>query len=164
MSKIKDFALKAQSFATEKAKNLKDDLNEINEARKATAAEANDLDSNSKNEVVKFIELTKNLTTSFLSKLTGKQKRILGIFIGSFAVLILLIMLFGDHIGPDAIKTANYACGMNNYQKMDEISLGKYMDEAIAWNNKMKIKYSDPKKYDEYSARAGAEIKKRCIR
>ena len=153
-ARIKNFAHKAQSFATEKTKNLKDDLNEINEARKATVAEATDLNSDSK------IELTKNITASFWSKLTGKQK---GILIGSFAALILLIMQFGDDINSDARKTADYACGMNNYKKMDEISLGKYMDEAIEWNKKMKIKYSNPKKYDEYSAAAGAEIQKRCI-
>lgn len=151
--KIKNFTNQAHSFASEKAKNVKDDFNKINEARKATAIEVNDIDSKSK------IESTKNFTLSFWSKLTGKQR---GILIGSFAILILLITQIGDDISSDAKKTADYMCGMNNYKKMDELSLQKYMDKAIEWNKKMKIKYSDPKKFSEYSAAVVNTQKKTC--
>lgn len=82
-AKIKDFANQAQSFATEKTKDLKEELGKINEARKATANEAKDFESNSKLETSKVVAL------SFWSKLTTKQKTI---FIGLPLVLFVFLM------------------------------------------------------------------------
>ncbi|WP_143473909.1 zinc ribbon domain-containing protein [Limnohabitans sp. 15K] len=152
-SKIKNFTDRAQSFASEKTKTIKEDFNKINEARKAAIIEVNDIDSKSK------IETTKKFTFSFWSKLTGNQK---GILIGSCAVLILLITQFGDDINSDARKTASYICVIDNYKKMDELSLGKYMDEASEWMKKMRIKYSDPRKFSEYSSAVVNAQKKTC--
>ena len=53
-AKIKDLANQAQTFASEKTKDLKDELNKINEARKATVNEAKDFESTSKLETSKF--------------------------------------------------------------------------------------------------------------
>ena len=72
-AKIKDFANQAQSFASEKTKDLKEEFEKINEARKATANEAKDFESTSK------LENSKVIAQSFWSKLSSKQK---GLFIG----------------------------------------------------------------------------------
>jgi hypothetical protein len=82
-AKIKDFANQAQSFATEKTNDLKEELGKINEARKATANEAKDFESNSKLETSKVVAL------SFWSKLTTKQKTI---FIGLPLFLFVIFM------------------------------------------------------------------------
>ena len=87
-AKIKDFANQAQSFASEKTKNLKEELEKINEARKATAHEAKDFESTSK------LENSKAVATSFWSKLSSKQKLI---FIGLPVFLFVCLMaLFED--------------------------------------------------------------------
>lgn len=95
-SKIKDFANQAQSFASEKTKELKDELNKINEARKATANEAKDFQSTSK------IEKSKTVALSFWSKLTAKQK---GIFISIPLIITISIGMITENndsksIGP----------------------------------------------------------------
>lgn len=54
-AKLKDFANQAQSFAAEKTKDLKEEFEKINEARKATANEAKDFESSSKIENSKVI-------------------------------------------------------------------------------------------------------------
>jgi hypothetical protein len=81
-AKMKDFANQAQSFATEKTKDLKDELNKINEARKETASESSSLKADSK------LETAQAIGASFWSKLTGKQK---GILIGTSLLIIVLI-------------------------------------------------------------------------
>jgi hypothetical protein len=82
-AKIKDFANQAQSFASEKTKDLKEEFEKINEARKATANEAKDFESTSK------IENSKVIAQSFWSKLSSKQK---GLFIGFPLFLFVCFM------------------------------------------------------------------------
>jgi len=86
-AKIKDFANQAQSFASEKTKDLKDELNKINEARKETASESSTLKADSK------LGTAQAIGASFWSKLTGKQK---GILIGTTLLIIVLIGGFLD--------------------------------------------------------------------
>jgi len=154
-AKIKVFANQAQTFASEKTKDLKNEFEKINEARKTTANEAKDMDSKS------TIENSKIIAKSFWSKLTSKQKTIL---IGSFLLLFILLMQFADNVESDAKKTAEFACALNNYSKMDELSVDKLIKEADDWNKKMDKKYSSPDEKQKYLSAAGGDIKKSCVR
>jgi hypothetical protein len=107
-AKIKDFANQAQSFATEKTKDLKEEFEKINEARKATANESKDFESTSK------VENSKVIVQSFWSKLSGKQK---GLFIGFPLFLFVCFMavmensVISDKEARDIISST-YQMGM----------------------------------------------------
>jgi len=154
-AKIRDFANQAQTFASEKTKDLKNEFEKINEARKATANEAKDFESKS------TIESSKIIAESFWSKLTSKQKIIL---IGSFLLLLTLLMQFSDNVDSDAKKTAEFACALNHYSRMDELSLQKLLKEADDWNKKMEKKYSSPDEKQKYLSAAGGAMMKSCVR
>jgi len=85
-AKIRDLANKAQNFVSEKTKDVKEELNKLNEARKTAANETKDFESTSKPEKLKVSAL------SFWSKLSSNQKLIfiglpLFLFIGIMALL-----------------------------------------------------------------------------
>ena len=94
-AKIKDFANQAQSFASEKTKDLKEELEKINEARKATANEAKDFESTSK------LENSKAVASSFWSKLSSKQK---SIFIGLPVFLFVCLMALFEESNSSSSK------------------------------------------------------------
>jgi hypothetical protein len=97
-AKIKDLANQAQSFASEKTKDLKEELEKINEARKATANEAKDFESTSK------LENSKAVASSFWSKLSSKQKLI---FIGLPVFLFVCLMAIFEDKKPQNDSKSN---------------------------------------------------------
>jgi hypothetical protein len=85
-TKIKNFANQAQSFASEKTKDFKDELGKINEARKASANDTKNFETTSK------LGNSKAFALSFWAKLSLKQKLI---FIGLPLFLsVCLVALF----------------------------------------------------------------------
>ena len=111
-AKIKDFTNQAQSFASEKTKDLKEEFEKINEARKATANEAKDFESTSK------LENSKVIAQSFWSKLSSKQK---GLFIGFPLFLFVCIMAILENSiisDKDAeVRLSKYQMVMCNFEE-----------------------------------------------
>jgi len=81
-AKVINFASQVKDAASKATQNIKNEVEKINDARKATASEANDLKSESK------VDTAKAIIQSFWSKLTGTQK---GILIGIPVLLIIVV-------------------------------------------------------------------------
>lgn len=108
---LKDFANQAQNFASEKTKDLKEEFEKINEARKATANEAKDFESNSKLETSKVVSL------SFWSKLTSKQKLIFIALPLFFFVSIMAVLENSTISEKDAqVRLSKYQTALCNFE------------------------------------------------
>ena len=150
-AKLKSFAEQAKTFATEKTKDLKEELGKINEARKETAMEASSLESRSN------VEKTKVLASSFWSKLTSNQKIIL---VGMITLFIAVLMaMTGDGMEADARKEFKLNCkALSLEEKFSTFAeIEARTKPATEWSEKMTKKYSSPedrRKYNEAFVKA----------
>lgn len=88
-TKIRDFANQAQSFASEKTKDLKEELEKINEARIHATEQSNFKEAQNKKKAIL------NASLNFWLMLSSKQK---GLFVGlPLFLLIFCMAIFGNN-------------------------------------------------------------------